>query len=327
MTRPKLKCFVASAFDRADVDAIFDKAIKPVLKQLDFAELRADRHEHNDDIDDKIFELLRNSDICIADLTYARPSVYYEAGYAFASGKPVVYIARSDHFRSTDGDDAGNLRVHFDLQMKNIIPWTEPNKTFKDRLCKRLKHVSRPILKVRAQREAIQKAEDKFASLSQNARLPLLVEKTRTMLYARGFKHWPMDNGGTVKRGDTLQFLYRVIGSMLEEVCVFARLGFTKQQLQSFAPWFGIPRTKQFSEIKQAHNVILAVSLAPVRQSTFAAAFPNRKPLAKNVLTSTPHVAFGEHLQRNTVVVIDSVKSVDDYAQRLKPALISAGLV
>ena len=34
----------------------------------------------NDDIDDKIFALLNSSHLCIADLTHARPSVYYEAG-------------------------------------------------------------------------------------------------------------------------------------------------------------------------------------------------------------------------------------------------------
>jgi len=39
---------------------------------------RVDIIEHNDDIDNKIIELILKCDICIADLTYSRPSVYYE---------------------------------------------------------------------------------------------------------------------------------------------------------------------------------------------------------------------------------------------------------
>jgi nucleoside 2-deoxyribosyltransferase len=49
--------------------------------------LRVDQIEHNDDIDDKIIELIKKCDFCIADLTYARPSVYYEAGYVYGLKK------------------------------------------------------------------------------------------------------------------------------------------------------------------------------------------------------------------------------------------------
>ena len=147
-----MNCFVASAFDHEDVDAIYDHAIHPVLKELKLHPFRVDRVEHNEDIDDRIFRLIDQSQLCIADLTFARPSVYYEAGYAFGSGKPVIYIARRDHFRAREDDEAGNLRVHFDLQMKNIIYWTNPNDAFRKRLRSRLKHVLRPLL--RAQRTA-----------------------------------------------------------------------------------------------------------------------------------------------------------------------------
>jgi nucleoside 2-deoxyribosyltransferase len=84
-----MKCFLAMAFDNADTDQVFDEAIEPVLNSLHIRVLRVDREEHNDDIDDKIFEFLNAADFCIADLTYARPSVYYEAGYAFGQNKRV----------------------------------------------------------------------------------------------------------------------------------------------------------------------------------------------------------------------------------------------
>lgn len=118
-----MNCFVASALDHDDVDAVYDRTICPVLKEFNIRPFQVDRVEHNDDIDDRIFQLIDNFDLCISDLTYARPSVYYEAGYAFGRGKPVVYVARSDHFRAQPNDEVGNLRVHFNLQMKNIIRW------------------------------------------------------------------------------------------------------------------------------------------------------------------------------------------------------------
>ncbi|MEO7841617.1 MAG: hypothetical protein ABIU06_19930 [Anaerolineales bacterium] len=93
-----MKCFIASAFGHDDVDAIYDRCIIPILRKLSVTPLRVDRVEHNEDIDNKIFELLDSADFAIADLTYARPSVYYEAGYAAGKLKPVIYIAKRDHF-------------------------------------------------------------------------------------------------------------------------------------------------------------------------------------------------------------------------------------
>src|ERR1043165_9807243 len=129
-----MKCFVASAFGHDDVDAIYDDCIVLILKKLSVVPLRVDRVDHNEDIDNKIFELLDSADFVIADLTYARPSVYYEAGYAAGKSKPVIYIAKRDHFKARDNDPHGNYRVHFDLQMKNIISWSEPDRTFSDTL-------------------------------------------------------------------------------------------------------------------------------------------------------------------------------------------------
>jgi nucleoside 2-deoxyribosyltransferase len=84
---------------------------------------RVDRIEHNDDIDDRIIAEIEKADLVITDLTYARPSVYFEAGYA-QRAIPVVYTVRGDHFRARDADPHGNRQVHFDLKMRNIIAWS-----------------------------------------------------------------------------------------------------------------------------------------------------------------------------------------------------------
>ena len=67
---------MACAFGKEDVDEIYKNAILPVLKSMEIKPYRVDLIEHNDDIDDKIIELILKCDICIADLTYSRPSAY-----------------------------------------------------------------------------------------------------------------------------------------------------------------------------------------------------------------------------------------------------------
>ena len=155
---------------------------------------RVDRVEHNDDIDDRIVHLTNQADICIADLTYARPSVYYEAGFVTGQGKSVIYIARRDHFRARDDDPDGNRRVHFDLQMKNIIPWTEPDDLFRKRLNRRVSLVLAPLArKNREQRKAKEielvaaKKEEEFSLLSLNQQLYKIRDAAAASLRPRGF--------------------------------------------------------------------------------------------------------------------------------------------
>ncbi|MFZ5432688.1 MAG: hypothetical protein ACOZB3_02840 [Calditrichota bacterium] len=140
----KLNCFVACAFGHDDVDEFSKNNIEPILKTKNIKLLRVDRINHNKDIDDKIIELINECDFCIADLTYARPSVYYEAGRVHGLNKPVIFTARKDHFKDKPDDIHGNLRVHFDLQMKNIVSW--PNKSFKKKLRSRIDLICRPII-------------------------------------------------------------------------------------------------------------------------------------------------------------------------------------
>jgi hypothetical protein len=141
----RLRCFVAIAFDNSDTDAIY-KCIARTLKGMQITPIRIDRVEHNDDIDDRIIEEIESADFALADLTYARPSVYFEAGYA-QRVIPVIYTARHDHFRPSADDPSGNLRVHFDLQMRNIIRWISgADAIFADRLTKRVTKVIAPIL-------------------------------------------------------------------------------------------------------------------------------------------------------------------------------------
>jgi len=163
-------CFIASAFGYRDVDSIYSKAIIPVLRELGVKPVRVDRVNHNERIDTKILSLISECDFGIADLTFARPSVYYEAGFIEGLKKNVIYIARSDHFKQKEADLHGNERVHFDLITKNIVPWTVGNEAFKNRLRKRVRLILRTV-NPRLQESAIEaKSRQDFKGMSLTAR-------------------------------------------------------------------------------------------------------------------------------------------------------------
>jgi hypothetical protein len=172
----KPTCFIASAFGYKDVDSIYSKAIVPVLRELGVRPVRVDRINHNERIDAKILNLISQCDFGIADLTFARPSVYYEAGFIEGLEKNVIYIARSDHFRQKEADLHGNERIHFDLITKNIIQWTAVNESFKIRLRSRVNLVLRSV-KPRLQENSIENdSRQQFNGMSLTARKQALRE-------------------------------------------------------------------------------------------------------------------------------------------------------
>ena len=181
------------AFDHDDTDSIFQQ-MKRTLGEVGVSLRRVDRIEHNDDIDDRIILEIRQADFVIADLTYARPSVYFEAGYAQGRPVPVVYTARKDHFRPRSDDPYGNFRVHFDLQMRNIIAWARPGDAmFARRLKTRVNRVISPILRRKLMDAEAKHREASFKDLALKDQLDLLRETARRHFERLGFEITTVD--------------------------------------------------------------------------------------------------------------------------------------
>jgi hypothetical protein len=159
------------AFGHNDTDKWFDRSLRPLLKSVRAQPRRVDRIEHNDDIDDRILAEIRAADFAVADLTYARPSAYFEAGFA-QRAVPVIYTCRADHFHAAPDSPS---RIHFDLQMKNIVPWREPlDPTFRRRMESRLRKVTLPLLRERAKTMEAANQSERFRGLSQANQLAAL---------------------------------------------------------------------------------------------------------------------------------------------------------
>jgi hypothetical protein len=122
------QAFVAMWFDRS-MDLAFTKGILPAIEAVGLQAFRIDRKEHINKIDDEIVAELRRSRLVIADFTcgvveanerkeaIARGGVYFEAGFAFGLGLPVIWSCRSDCIDL----------VHFDTRQYNHIVWSDPD--------------------------------------------------------------------------------------------------------------------------------------------------------------------------------------------------------
>jgi hypothetical protein len=104
--------FVAMRFND-EMSAIYDNGFVPAISNAGYNPVRIDRKDHDGKIDDAIIAELRLSAFVVADFTYHRGGVYYEAGFAHGLGKRVIFTCRED--------DLENL--HFDVRQYNTIPW------------------------------------------------------------------------------------------------------------------------------------------------------------------------------------------------------------
>ena len=117
------RAFVAMWFggndgERRDMDAVYDKAIAPAIRDAGYDPVRVDREEHLGKIDDEIIAQIRRARFVVADFTAAAPKeprggVYYEAGFAYGLGREVVYTCRADFVGA----------LHFDTRQFNHIVW------------------------------------------------------------------------------------------------------------------------------------------------------------------------------------------------------------
>jgi hypothetical protein len=98
--------FVLMSMDpsKAELEDVYS-AIKDVCKEFEITAYRADEIQHEGRITDRILQEITTCEYLIADLSYERPNVYYEIGYAHAlDKKPILYRRKG-------------TRLHFDLSI------------------------------------------------------------------------------------------------------------------------------------------------------------------------------------------------------------------
>ena len=114
------QAFVAMWFGEEMAD-IYENGIKPAIEQAKYRPIRIDKKDDVVKIDDEIIAEIRRSRFLVADSTHgkdgARGGVYFEAGFAFGIGIPVIYTCREDMVE----------KIHFDTRQYHHTVWTKPD--------------------------------------------------------------------------------------------------------------------------------------------------------------------------------------------------------
>ena len=110
------RCFIAMSFDPS-LDDAYELGIRPAVIVCGAEPRRLDRVHHNEKICDRILAEIRLSQFIVADFTFHRGGVYFEAGFALALARPVIWTCRADHLKDT----------HFDTRQYNHIVWETPD--------------------------------------------------------------------------------------------------------------------------------------------------------------------------------------------------------
>ena len=215
MVDKSLKCFIAMAFGKEDTDMFFDNLLLPTLITNNIVPVIINRIESNLDLNIQIYNQIRKCDFCIADLTYARPSVYFEAGYA-QRNNPVIYTVRKDHLHKGQTE---NLRVHFDLQMKNLITWDDPfDQSFSSRLEKRIKGtIQDQWLKLKEEESKKAQEEREFLALSVYERLSIIRKTVIKFLKEKGVTRWLAINS----HGNVIYPSSELLEGLVDSICSY----------------------------------------------------------------------------------------------------------
>ena len=107
------RCFVMQPFDGGAFDKRYDDVFVPAIKEAGLEPYRVDRDPSVSIPIDDIESGIRNSELCLAEITTDNPNVWFELGLAMAVPKDVVLVC-SDERKS---------KFPFDVQHRNIITY------------------------------------------------------------------------------------------------------------------------------------------------------------------------------------------------------------
>ena len=115
------RCFVMQPFDGGTFDKRYEDVYAPAIQDADLEPYRVDRDPSVSIPIDDIESGIRNSEICLADITTDNPNVWFELGFAIAVPIEVVLVC----------SDERNTRFPFDVQHRNILRYkTESTSDF-----------------------------------------------------------------------------------------------------------------------------------------------------------------------------------------------------
>lgn len=109
------QCFVIQPFDGGKFDKRYNDAFAPAIEDAGLVPYRVDQDPNVEVPIEAIERGIRESVMCLADITTNNPNVWYELGFAFASSKPVIIVCC---------DDRSNKGFPFDIQHRTVVRYS-----------------------------------------------------------------------------------------------------------------------------------------------------------------------------------------------------------
>jgi hypothetical protein len=125
---PERQIFVIMKLGDQELDSAYEGVIVPLGKELGYKVVRVDKIQDAGNISQQILENIARSRLVLAELSGQRPNCYYEAGFAHALGKEMIFAVQYKD------------KVHFDLAGYRFIRW-QTEADFRRQLRERLKSI------------------------------------------------------------------------------------------------------------------------------------------------------------------------------------------
>ncbi len=113
---------------RMHSDLFLGQIVEPVLNQLGFKVIRADKINTAGMITSQIIEHIINSGIVVADLSFHNPNVFYELSLRHAQNKPTIHIIRKCDKIPFDINTFRTITID-DSSIYTLLPQLESYKT------------------------------------------------------------------------------------------------------------------------------------------------------------------------------------------------------
>lgn len=118
-------CFVIQPFDSGKFDKRFADIYKPAIEAAGLEAYRVDKDPGVSIPIESIEKGIKQASVCLADITADNPNVWYELGFAFALGKPVIMVC---------SEERTGKKYPFDIQHRSIIPYMADSPSDFDKL-------------------------------------------------------------------------------------------------------------------------------------------------------------------------------------------------
>lgn len=160
-------CFIIQPFDSGKFDKRFTDIYKPALEHAGLEAYRVDEDNSVVVPIDAIEQGIIDSDLCLADITTDNPNVWYELGFAFATGCPVIMVCSNER----------KSNYPFDIQHRRVIEYASESTSDFSALQKKITQTAESLLKKTATLRQVAQT-DQVASqegLSQHELLVLAI--------------------------------------------------------------------------------------------------------------------------------------------------------